>query len=188
MKAQYGGFHIQGEANKYQLSVSNYRGTAGNALLEGASQLLGENRTMTIHNSMFFSTFDRDNDGWYVYAFELSLPLTFATLDSVGTSGSCAAKLTCELFKFFDSVKGNDREGFYRASMLLDVIHCILTANGLRGLPVRRWFPTLGDPSVFGVQFPYAFVTGCAGWGFWELQAKNTWATQGQEPLLSRAF
>nr|XP_028600204.1 fibrinogen beta chain [Podarcis muralis] len=64
VKAHYGGFSIQGEANKYQLSVSNYRGTAGNALLEGASQLYGENRTMTIHNSMFFSTFDRDNDGW----------------------------------------------------------------------------------------------------------------------------
>ncbi|XP_042326111.1 LOW QUALITY PROTEIN: fibrinogen beta chain [Sceloporus undulatus] len=64
VKAQYGGFSIQGEANKYQLSVSNYRGTAGNAFLEGASQLLGENRTMTIHNGMFFSTFDRDNDGW----------------------------------------------------------------------------------------------------------------------------
>ncbi|KAH0616046.1 hypothetical protein JD844_026841 [Phrynosoma platyrhinos] len=64
VKAQYGGFSIQGEANKYQLSVSNYQGTAGNAFLEGASQLLGENRTMTIHNGMFFSTFDRDNDGW----------------------------------------------------------------------------------------------------------------------------
>ncbi|XP_060634793.2 fibrinogen beta chain [Anolis sagrei] len=64
VKAHYGGFSIQGEANKYQLSVSNYRGTAGNAFLEGASQLHGENRTMTIHNGMFFSTFDRDNDGW----------------------------------------------------------------------------------------------------------------------------
>ncbi|XP_061440496.1 fibrinogen beta chain [Rhineura floridana] len=64
VKAHYGGFSIQGDANKYQLSVSNYRGTAGNALLEGASQLQGENRTMTIHNGMYFSTFDRDNDGW----------------------------------------------------------------------------------------------------------------------------
>ncbi|KAL7981805.1 hypothetical protein Chor_000862 [Crotalus horridus] len=62
--AHYRGFSIQNENSKYQLSVSNYRGTAGNALLEGASQLFGENRTMTIHNSMFFSTFDRDNDGW----------------------------------------------------------------------------------------------------------------------------
>ncbi|KAF7244108.1 Fibrinogen beta chain, partial [Varanus komodoensis] len=64
VKAQYGRFGIQSEANKYQLSVSDYKGTAGNALLDGAHQLTGENRTMTIHNGMFFSTFDRDNDGW----------------------------------------------------------------------------------------------------------------------------
>lgn len=75
VKAHYGRFSIQGESSKYQLSVSNYRGTAGNALLEGASILQGENRTMTIHNGMFFSTFDRDNDGWYVYAFILGLLL-----------------------------------------------------------------------------------------------------------------
>ncbi|MBW04433.1 Fibrinogen beta chain, partial [Eschrichtius robustus] len=62
--ALYEGFTVQSEANKYQLSVSKYKGTAGNALIEGASQLVGENRTMTIHNSMFFSTYDRDNDGW----------------------------------------------------------------------------------------------------------------------------
>ncbi|XP_061239900.1 fibrinogen beta chain [Bos javanicus] len=62
--ALYEGFTVQNEANKYQLSVSKYKGTAGNALIEGASQLVGENRTMTIHNSMFFSTYDRDNDGW----------------------------------------------------------------------------------------------------------------------------
>ncbi|XP_059951333.1 fibrinogen beta chain isoform X5 [Mesoplodon densirostris] len=61
--ALYEGFTVQNEANKYQLSVSKYKGTAGNALVEGASQLVGENRTMTIHNSMFFSTYDRDNDG-----------------------------------------------------------------------------------------------------------------------------
>ncbi|KAJ6668719.1 hypothetical protein lerEdw1_012202 [Lerista edwardsae] len=64
VKAHYGRFSIQGESSKYQLSVSNYRGTAGNTLIEGASQLQGLNRTMTIHNGMFFSTFDRDNDGW----------------------------------------------------------------------------------------------------------------------------
>ncbi|XP_053316306.1 fibrinogen beta chain [Spea bombifrons] len=62
--AQYSGFTVQNEANKYQLSVSGYKGTAGNALMDGASQLKAENRTMTIHNGMFFSTFDRDNDGW----------------------------------------------------------------------------------------------------------------------------
>ncbi|XP_030305398.1 fibrinogen beta chain isoform X2 [Calypte anna] len=64
VSAHYGGFTIQNEGNKYQLSVSNYKGNAGNALMEGASQLHGENRTMTIHNGMFFSTYDRDNDGW----------------------------------------------------------------------------------------------------------------------------
>ncbi|KAM6221845.1 fibrinogen beta chain [Rhynchocyon petersi] len=64
VKALYGGFTVQSEANKYQLSVSNYKGTAGNALMDGASQLVGENRTMTIHNGMYFSTYDRDNDGW----------------------------------------------------------------------------------------------------------------------------
>ncbi|XP_068135001.1 fibrinogen beta chain [Hyperolius riggenbachi] len=62
--AQYTGFTVQNEANKYQVSVSGYKGTAGNALMEGASQLRAENRTMTIHNGMYFSTYDRDNDGW----------------------------------------------------------------------------------------------------------------------------
>lgn len=64
VKARYGGFTIQNEARKYQISVDKYKGTAGNALMDGASQLVGENKTMTIHNSMFFSTYDRDNDGW----------------------------------------------------------------------------------------------------------------------------
>ncbi|KAM8970293.1 fibrinogen beta chain [Sarcophilus harrisii] len=64
VKAHYGGFTVQNEGNKYQISVSKYRGTAGNALMDGASQLVGENRTMTIHNGMYFSTYDRDNDGW----------------------------------------------------------------------------------------------------------------------------
>ncbi|KAB8151132.1 fibrinogen-related protein, partial [Raoultella ornithinolytica] len=58
VKAYYGGFTMQNEASKYQISVDKYRGTAGNALMDGASQLVGENRTMTIHNSMFFSTYD----------------------------------------------------------------------------------------------------------------------------------
>ncbi|XP_036047198.1 fibrinogen beta chain isoform X4 [Onychomys torridus] len=64
VKARYGGFTVQNEASKYQVSVDKYKGTAGNALMDGASQLVGENRTMTIHNGMFFSTYDRDNDGW----------------------------------------------------------------------------------------------------------------------------
>lgn len=71
VSARYGGFTVQNEGNKYQLSVSNYRGNAGNALMEGASQVHGENRTMTIHNGMFFSTYDRDNDGWYVLALDI---------------------------------------------------------------------------------------------------------------------
>ncbi|XP_036097018.1 fibrinogen beta chain isoform X3 [Molossus molossus] len=60
VNARYGGFTIQSEANKYQISVNKYKGTAGNALMEGASQLVGENRTMTIHNGMFFSTLNED--------------------------------------------------------------------------------------------------------------------------------
>ncbi|XP_038611005.1 fibrinogen beta chain [Tachyglossus aculeatus] len=64
VKAHYGGFTVQNELNKYQVSLSKYKGTAGNALIEGASQLVGENRTMTIHNGMYFSTYDKDNDGW----------------------------------------------------------------------------------------------------------------------------
>ena len=82
--ALYEGFTVQNEANKYQLSVSKYKGTAGNALIEGASQLVGENRTMTIHNSMFFSTYDRDNDGWYV----LLLPPCFQCHGSCCCLGS----------------------------------------------------------------------------------------------------
>lgn len=39
VKARYGGFTIQNEADKYQISVNKYKGTAGNALMEGASQL-----------------------------------------------------------------------------------------------------------------------------------------------------
>lgn len=72
-KVRYGGFTIQNEADKYQISVNKYKGTAGNALMEGASELMGENRTMTIHNGMFFSTYDRDNDGWYVLCSSLLL-------------------------------------------------------------------------------------------------------------------
>ncbi|XP_058405761.1 fibrinogen beta chain isoform X6 [Diceros bicornis minor] len=64
VKALYEGFTVKSEADKYQLSVGKYKGTAGNALVDGASQLVGENRTMTIHNGMYFSTYDRDNDGW----------------------------------------------------------------------------------------------------------------------------
>ena len=46
------------------MTVDEYSGTAGNTLQEGATELFGENRTMTMHNGMLFSTFDRDNDKW----------------------------------------------------------------------------------------------------------------------------
>nr|CBX31964.1 fibrinogen beta chain precursor [Plecoglossus altivelis] len=62
--AQYRQFTVQGEASNYQLAVSGYSGTAGNTFLDGANELFGENRTMTIHNGMMFSTYDRDNDNW----------------------------------------------------------------------------------------------------------------------------
>ncbi|KAF3698163.1 Fibrinogen beta chain Fibrinopeptide B Fibrinogen beta chain Precursor [Channa argus] len=62
--AQYRQFTIQSDTSNYVLAVDGYSGTAGNGLLEGALQLFGVNRTMTIHNGMMFSTFDRDNDNW----------------------------------------------------------------------------------------------------------------------------
>ncbi|XP_032811271.2 fibrinogen beta chain isoform X1 [Petromyzon marinus] len=62
--AQYASFRLENEAQGYRLWVEDYSGNAGNALLEGATQLMGDNRTMTIHNGMQFSTFDRDNDNW----------------------------------------------------------------------------------------------------------------------------
>ncbi|XP_072513606.1 fibrinogen beta chain [Salminus brasiliensis] len=62
--AQYQQFTVQGEASNYILAVDKYSGTAGNTFVEGAKELFGENRTMTIHNGMMFSTYDRDNDRW----------------------------------------------------------------------------------------------------------------------------
>ncbi|KAG7496972.1 fibrinogen beta chain [Solea senegalensis] len=62
--AQYRQFTIQSEASNYVLAVDGYSGNAGNCFLDGALQLFGENRTMTIHNGMMFSTYDRDNDNW----------------------------------------------------------------------------------------------------------------------------
>ncbi|CAL8241239.1 unnamed protein product [Merluccius merluccius] len=63
--AKYSQFTIQSENGNYVLSVDGYSGNAGNTLLEGATELFGVNRTMTIHNGMMFSTYDRDNDKWY---------------------------------------------------------------------------------------------------------------------------
>lgn len=65
-QARYQQFTVQGEVTKYIVSVAGYSGTAGDTLLTGASELFGENRTMTIHNGMMFSTYDRDNDNWWV--------------------------------------------------------------------------------------------------------------------------
>ncbi|MED6241653.1 hypothetical protein ATANTOWER_023088 [Ataeniobius toweri] len=62
--AQYQRFTIQTETSNYVMAVEGYSGNAGNCFLEGALELFGENRTMTIHNGMMFSTYDRDNDNW----------------------------------------------------------------------------------------------------------------------------
>lgn len=67
--AKYRQFTIQSDTTNYVLSVDGYSGNAGNCLLEGSLELFGENRTMTIHNGMMFSTYDRDNDKWCVYLF-----------------------------------------------------------------------------------------------------------------------
>ncbi|KAL4618128.1 fibrinogen beta chain [Arapaima gigas] len=62
--AKYSQFTVQGENSNYLMSVAGYSGTGGDGLLSGAKELSGENRTMTIHNGMMFSTYDRDNDNW----------------------------------------------------------------------------------------------------------------------------
>ncbi|XP_053199637.1 fibrinogen beta chain [Scomber japonicus] len=62
--AQYQQFTIQTEASNYVMAVDGYSGNAGNGFLLGSMELFGENRTMTIHNGMMFSTYDRDNDNW----------------------------------------------------------------------------------------------------------------------------
>ncbi|KAJ8269526.1 hypothetical protein COCON_G00121330 [Conger conger] len=64
VQAQYEQFTIEGHLSGYVLATGKYSGTAGDSFLEGASELVGENRTMTIHNGMMFSTYDRDNDKW----------------------------------------------------------------------------------------------------------------------------
>ncbi|KAG8507308.1 Fibrinogen alpha chain [Galemys pyrenaicus] len=52
---------VGSEAEGYALQVSSYRGTAGDALLEGS---LEEGPEYTAHAGMHFSTFDRDADQW----------------------------------------------------------------------------------------------------------------------------
>ncbi|GFO32664.1 ficolin-1 [Plakobranchus ocellatus] len=46
--ARYPNFRIEDESNKYRLQIGSYTGTAGDGL--------------KVHNKMFFTTFDRDND------------------------------------------------------------------------------------------------------------------------------
>ncbi|KAM5255821.1 fibrinogen alpha chain [Ctenodactylus gundi] len=59
----YAEYHLRvgSEAEGYALHVSSYKGTAGDALVEGSVE---EGTEYTSHNSMQFSTFDRDSDLW----------------------------------------------------------------------------------------------------------------------------
>ncbi|ELK25346.1 Fibrinogen alpha chain [Myotis davidii] len=59
----YAEYHLRvgSEAEGYALQVSSYKGTAGNALMEGSVE---EGTEYTSHNGMQFSTFDRDADQW----------------------------------------------------------------------------------------------------------------------------
>ncbi|XP_051013315.1 fibrinogen alpha chain [Acomys russatus] len=54
-------FRVGSEAEGYALQVSSYRGTAGDALMEGSVE---EGPEYTSHSNMQFSTFDRDADHW----------------------------------------------------------------------------------------------------------------------------
>ncbi|CAI9588584.1 unnamed protein product, partial [Staurois parvus] len=53
-------FHLGSESEGYALHVSNYEGSAGDALTEGSK----EDSENTSHDKMKFSTYDRDNDKW----------------------------------------------------------------------------------------------------------------------------
>ncbi|XP_028645301.1 fibrinogen alpha chain [Grammomys surdaster] len=54
-------FRVGSEAEGYALQVSSYKGTAGDALMEGSVE---EGTEYTSHSNMEFSTFDRDADQW----------------------------------------------------------------------------------------------------------------------------
>ena len=43
---------------------------------------------------------------------------------------------------------------------------------------------TVGNAGVFGLQLPEILARTAGGGGFWEFQSKNTWVTQGWEPLV----
>ncbi|XP_053112032.1 fibrinogen alpha chain [Hemicordylus capensis] len=53
--------HVSSESEGYSLHVSDYEGTAGDALVIGSEE---EGSEYTAHANMKFSTFDRDNDQW----------------------------------------------------------------------------------------------------------------------------
>ena len=42
-----------------------------------------------------------------------------------------------------------------------------------------QWFPTFSNWGVPGQQLPETLASTAGGQGFWELQSKNTWVTQG---------
>ncbi|EHB10523.1 Fibrinogen alpha chain, partial [Heterocephalus glaber] len=62
-KGAFAEYHLQvgSEAQGYVLKVSSYRGSAGDALVEGSVE---EGAEYTSHDGMQFSTFDRDADQW----------------------------------------------------------------------------------------------------------------------------
>ncbi|XP_070241731.1 fibrinogen alpha chain [Bos mutus] len=62
-KGAYAEYHLRvgSEAEDYALEVSSYKGTAGDALIEGSVE---EGTEYTSHTGMRFSTFDRDADKW----------------------------------------------------------------------------------------------------------------------------
>uniref|UniRef100_A0A6J0SKZ0 Fibrinogen alpha chain n=1 Tax=Pogona vitticeps TaxID=103695 RepID=A0A6J0SKZ0_9SAUR len=53
--------HIGSESEGYKLTISDYEGTAGDALIRGSEE---EGSEYTAHANMKFSTFDRDHDQW----------------------------------------------------------------------------------------------------------------------------
>ncbi|KFO31688.1 fibrinogen alpha chain [Fukomys damarensis] len=62
-KGAFAEYHVRvgSEAEGYALQVSSYRGSAGDALMEGSVE---EGAEYTSHDGMQFSTFDRDADRW----------------------------------------------------------------------------------------------------------------------------
>ncbi|XP_070805061.1 fibrinogen alpha chain [Pituophis catenifer annectens] len=53
--------HIDSESEGYRLRVSNYKGTAGDALIRGSEE---DGTEYTAHTNMKFSTYDQDSDQW----------------------------------------------------------------------------------------------------------------------------